>query len=356
MLDPLSLHIPTSDTRPAPQVHPTRKLLQPSPDHPDDYILELDYSTISKFLECPRAMENYSLNSREADRNRSATDFGKLFHTLEELRLQAGGFSDALRVRQHELIQQHFVSHPTPPGDHRTAQRMVQIIKVYEERYAADGWPQALLEHEGGKMVERAFKVGLCSVEVNALLPYPASQLIALGEISSDVNFRVRNIHVFYTGRIDAVLRDSGHLWVVDHKTSSMGGREFEDAFRLSLQTRGYVWAAQKLLNMPLAGLIMNAVVVKKPTLKVENNTELNRHPYFYTPDSLVEFEDNMRAHVSDFISMLCRGYFPQTARSFKSPCAMCDYTENCALPRHQRNTDLASPLYRDVTWNPVHE
>jgi len=357
MLDPLSLHIPTSDTRPVAPVYPQRKLLQPSPDHPDDYILELDYSSISKFIECSRSAENYLVNSREADRNRSATDFGKLFHTLEELRLCAGGFSDALRQRQHELIQEHFVKHPTPPGDHRTAQRMVQILKVYEERYAADGWPPALLEHEGEKMVERAFKVGMCSIPVNAEVPYAKGQLCTNQDVTPGrLAFPIRNIHVFYTGRIDAVLHDSGHLWVVDHKTSSMGGREFEDAFRLSLQTRGYVWAAQKLLGLPLAGLIMNAVVVKKPTLKIENNTELNRHPYFYTADSLVEFEDNMRAHVSDFISMLVRGYFPQTARSFKSPCAMCDYTENCSLPRHQRQADLASPLYRDVTWNPVHE
>lgn len=356
MQDPLSLYIPTGTSRPAPPVYPTRKLLQPSSTHADDYILELDYSSASKFLECPRAAENYLVSSRESDRDRSATDFGKLFHTLEELRL-ATGFSDALRQRQHELIAAHFITHPCSPSDHRTAQRMVQILKLYEERYVADGWPQAVLDYEGSKFIERAFKVELCSVEVNAEVPYWKAQLVTeqTGK-ATPRPFPIRNIHVFYTGRIDCILRDSGHLWVVDHKTSSMGGREFEDAFRLSLQTRGYVWAAQHLTGLPIAGLIMNAVVVRKPTAKLDNNTELNRHPYFYSADALVEFEDNMRAIVSDFVSMLCRGYFPQTARSFKSPCSMCDYSENCGLPRHQRAQDLASPLFRDVTWNPVHE
>jgi hypothetical protein len=165
----------------------------------------------------------------------------------------------------------------------------------------------------------------------------------------------VRNIHVFYTGRIDLIFHTNGYYWVMDHKTSSMGGDEFESAFRLSLQTRGYTWAARKLTGLPISGLYMNALVIRKPTKVLENNTLLDRHPYFYNEDSLQEWEDNMQAVVSDFVAMLQRGYFPQYARSFKSPCAWCSYSENCALPRHQRQADLMSTLYRDVTWNPVH-
>lgn len=354
MQDPLSfsLSVPSSPPRP---VYPQRKLLQPSPTHPDDYVLELDYSSISKFIECPRSGENYLVRSREADRDHSATDFGKLFHECEELRLRHG-FSEAVTQRQRELVADHFLHHPCSPADHRTSERMLAVLKQYEQRYLHDQWHTKVVQHEGEPFIERPFKIPLCTVSVDGILPYSKEQLCTdLMGWQGHNEFDVRDIHVIYTGRIDAALHDSNLIWVMDNKTSSQGGKQFEDAFRLSLQTRGYVWALQKILNKEIAGLIMNAVVIKPPTLKVQNNTELNRHPYFYSQDSLEEWRENMEAIVSDFIHCLVRGYFPQTARSFKSPCAGCDYEGNCTLPRGQRTSDLASAIYRDVTWSPIH-
>jgi len=359
LIDPLSLSVnTTASAPPARPVYPQRKLLQQSPEHPDDYILELDYSSASKIIDCARASENYLIHSREHDSDRSATDFGKLFHSCEELRLHHG-FTPEVRQRQSEMIVEHFVMHPTRPGDHRTSQRMQQILKTYEERYATDGWPGKVVQFEGAPFIERAFKIELCTLELDTTLPYDRALIVAQSELNDPTragNVYIRNLHVFITGRIDVVLHDNGLNWVVDHKTSSRGGEEFESAFFLSLQTRGYVWAAQKLINQPVVGLIMNAVVILPPTQKVENNTKMDRPSYFYSADSLVEYEDNMRAIVSDFVAQLQRGYFPQYARSFKSPCAHCDYKMNCRLPRHQRPADLASAIFRDVTWNPVHE
>lgn len=355
MEDPLSFSPITIPTRPARPVYPVRKLLQPSPTHPDDYVLEIDYSSLSKFLECPRAYENYAIRSREADRDHSATDFGKLFHECEELRL-AHGFSDAVTQRQRELVAEHFLQHPCSPTDHRTAERMLSVLALYQQRYLHDGWHTKLVQHEGAPFIERPFKIELCSIPVNGTVSYDINQLVTGREgLPGSTFFFIRSIHVLFTGRIDAALHDSNLTFVMDNKTSSRGGREFEDAFHLSLQTRGYTWALQKILGAPVAGLIMNAVVIKPPTLKVQNNTELTRHTYFYSQDSLDEWEENVKAHVSDLVHCLVRGYWPQTARSFKSPCAMCDYQSNCVLPSAQRPTDLASTLFRDVTWNPIH-
>jgi len=361
MLDPLStfsIELPRCDSRP---VYPTRKLLQPSSTHPDDYVLEIDYSSVSKFLECPRAYENYAIRSREADRDHSATDFGKLFHECEELRL-LHGFTDAVTERQRELVIEHFLHHPCSPTDHRTAERMLSVLKLYNERYAQDGWDRKVVMHEGEKFVERPFKIELCTVPVNGTLPYHFRQLVAqdhfnVREYTTDMNdnLKVRSLHIIFTGRIDAALHDSNLIFVMDNKTSSMGGRQFEEAFYLSLQTRGYTWALQKILGQPVAGLIMNALVIKPPTKAVQNNTELTRHTYFYSQESLDEWKQNMDAHVSDLVHSLVRGYWPQTARSFKSPCGGCDYHSNCVLPPAQRPADLASALYRDVTWNPIH-
>lgn len=355
MLDPLSIQIDQSPATPPVALLPTRRLLTPSPDHPDDYILELDYSSISKFLECPRAYSNYAIHSREAQRDNAATLFGKLFHSCEELRLRHD-FSEATRTAQHELVATHFLRHPASPGDHRTGDRMVEILKQYNALYATDGWPQKVLSIGDEPMVERAFKIPLCTVEVNGNLPYLMDQLVVrLNDIAWDGQCTpVRRLHILLTGRIDVILRDSNLNFVVDHKTSSRGGREFEEAFYLSLQTRGYCWAA-KQLGIPVAGLIMNAAVIRPPT-KTGTATEFNRHTYFYSEDSLAEYEEEVKDHCADLVHNLVRGRFPQTARSFKSPCSGCDYQDNCRLPRHQRAADLASDIYRDVTWSPINE
>lgn len=358
MQDPLSVSIPSPSVASRP-VYPTRKLLRPSPDHPDDYIVELDYSALSKFMECPRMAENYLVRSREANKDQSATDFGKLFHTLEERRLGVGALTDEVKKKQHEDIATHFLSHQVPATDHRTQDRMVQTIKLYNERYEKDGWPQKVLHVDGKPFVERPFKIELATIEVNTTLPYNFYEIV-IGQPQRSVDLEVkllyvRRLHILYTGRIDAVLQEANNLlFVLDHKTSSRGGRTFEEAFRLSLQTRGYCWAAQKLLSRSVAGLIMNAVIIR-PLTKTGVGTEFNRITYFYRPDQLDEFELCAKAAVSSFVSMLVSGYFPQYARSFKSPCEMCDYSENCTLPIHQRANDLTSELYRDVTWNPVH-
>lgn len=352
--DPLSFSLPQHVHCAPEEILPTRKLLQPSPTHPDDYILELDYSSISKFLECPRSYENYAIYSREADRDNAATLFGKLFHSCEELRLRAG-WSDAVRSAQHELVATHFLHHPAAPGDHRTGDRMVDILAKYNKLYAGDGWPDRVLHHSDDLMVERPFKIPLCTMEVNTELPYNPYDLVANWSTGYDKPvLHVSSLHILLTGRIDVILRDSNFNFVVDHKTSSRGGREFEEAFYLSLQTRGYTWAA-KQLGIPVAGLIMNAVVIRPPT-KTGTATEFNRHTYFYSEDSLNEYEEEIKDIVSDLVHNLVRGRWPQTARSFKSPCAGCDYQDNCRLPRHQRSADLQSDIYRNVTWSPINE
>lgn len=351
MIDPFSLLIDTHTSRDSAPSGSPRKLLKPSPDHPDDYLLEIDYSSISSFLTCPRYGENHLVFHREGTRDQTALNFGRLFHLCEELRL-VHGLSDATRQLQRETIAKHYVDHPVPIGEYRNASTMLNVMDRYNSLYASDGWPDRIHIHEDEKFVERAFKIELCTIPVNRTINYDCQQIVVEGRWNGD--FPIRSIHILLTGRIDAILSDSNTLWVVDHKTSSRGGKEFEEAFNLSLQTRGYCWAARQL-GIPVSGLIMNAAVVRPPT-KTGTGVEFHRHTYPYSPDLLAEYEDDMKAHVSDLIHCLVRGFFPQAGRSFKSPCSGCDFQDNCRLPRHQRAADLASALYRDIVWSPLHE
>lgn len=353
MIDPLSLNISLAPKAPPRPVLPQRKLLQPIPDSPDSYVLEIDNSTLEHYTLCPRSFENYGVRARQKDRDVSPLEFGHLFHECEELRL-THGLTDAVRARQQELVMAHFVQYPVAPTDHRTAHRMLRLLEQYNSLYARDTWPESVLrDHEGQHFVERPFKIPLCTLNLNVLLPYYESELV-VGSNKREKLF-VRSLHIVWTGRIDVVLRQGNAVFVVDHKTSSRGGSEFFDAFTLSSQTVGYCWAAQKILDLPVFGFILNAIIIKPPTKTLYDNNELVRQTYFYSSDRILEWEDNVKSILTTLITDLQSGYFPQMARSFRSPCAMCDYTENCALPRHQRAADLQTSIYRDVTWDPTH-
>lgn len=352
MLDPLSTISLTTSAPPRPAA-PTRYLLKPSPDHPDDYIWEVDYSAISNFMVCPRKMENNAIRHREAQRDPTALTFGQCFHKLEEKRMLVG-WSDELDKAQAEHIASHFMQYPSPAEDHRTAGMMHNVLSGYKSRYKNDGLDKHVVMFEDRPFVERPFKIPLMTVEINTGIPYKKSLLTETCSENRDEGFPVRNLHIIYVGKIDSLFIDEARLyWVRDIKTSSRGGKEFSEAFRLSLQTRGYAWAAQKILDKPVAGLMLDGVIVRPPT-KTGKNLEYNRMSYFYSPDLIDEWEDDMKGHCTAFVSCLVRGFFPQTSLSFKSPCPSCDYFENCSLPRKQRVTDLASEIYRDVTWNPM--
>src|SRR5215831_4648536 len=351
MLDPLSIDIQqTGPTRPS---YPQRKLLTQSPDHADDYVMEFDYSSASHFMICPRMAENYSIHGREGTRDQTAMNFGHLFHKLTE-RSVIIGYTEEFAKEKVERIEEHFKLYPPSATDHRNGQMMESVMAGYEKRYKTDGFREQILQFAGAPFIERPFKIPLMTLPVGCQVPYPKSLIVANTENNGSESFYIRNIHVLYTGRVDAAINTNPLIWAVDRKTSSRGGQEFEENFRLSLQTRGYCWALQKLTEQKVAGLMLDAVIVRAPT-RTGKGTEYNRRNYFYHPDLIDEFEENMKAHIADFIGCLVRGFFPQVALSFKSPCPSCDYHENCALPRDQRAADLASELYRDVTYNPMY-
>ena len=351
MLDPLSINIDTAPLSAPRPVGSRRYLLKPSPEHPDDYILELDYSSMSKFMECPRQFENYAIHGREADRDSVATSFGRLFHECEDVRLQFG-WTPEVEQRQAELIMKHYLTYPVGAGEYRTGERMHHLLKTYKDHWGADGWPQNLMRVEGEPVLERAYKIPLTTIPVESEVPYSRHELVE-EDGDPQIHLPIRYIHVVSTGRIDAIIRDLNRWWVVDHKTSSRGGKEFYDYFHLSNQTRGYAWAGQRLTGEEVAGLQLNAVIVRAFTPSGKPY-EFDRPKYEYSQDSLAEWEQNAISICSDIVHCLVRGYFPQTSRSFKSPCVGCDYADNCRMNPRYRPSDLSSSIYRDVTWNPI--
>jgi hypothetical protein len=71
-----------------------------------------------------------------------------------------------------------------------------------------------------------------------------------------------------YCGRFDMVIKWGSLYMVLDHKTASRMGPTYMQQWRPNLQMRGYCWAAQKLLGVPIHGVLMNILYLTKTKIE----------------------------------------------------------------------------------------
>jgi len=86
--------------------------------------------------------------------------------------------------------------------------------------------------------------------------------------IENEIKWTVDCGEYTITGRIDAIVREreTGQLWVVDHKTTSKVDMGFVDGLARRIQTRLYCYVGIKALKQKVAGIIYN--VLEKPGLR----------------------------------------------------------------------------------------
>ena len=71
-------------------------------------------------------------------------------------------------------------------------------------------------------------------------------------------------VPVVYQGRIDLLFQDKwGYYWIVDHKTAAQFGSV--DYLDLDEQCGSYCWAMQKMLGLPIQGVIYNRLLKSVP-------------------------------------------------------------------------------------------
>ena len=359
MNSPLDLDLNLSDVTvrvPADPSLPVRKLLTPVPEEPHSYYLTIDNSSLEQFNVCARSAEYYMVHSRESSNPSPALVFGGALHKgLESL--YKYGNKPEIEPIVNEQITQHFFKNPPPPDEYRTASLCLDIFGAYKAAHPVELFQ--IVEDAQGPWIERSFRLPLGVLEIDQDILYSPEALIA-GDYTkmswsptlAKGGFHINKIYILWTGRIDLVIQWDGKLWVLDHKTTSRGGETFYDDFYLAQQTIGYTWAAQQLLDKPVAGLVLNAFEVRAPT-KTGKGPTFNRRRYEYSPEQLVEWEHNTRTLVGDFLHHLARGYFPMETKWCHGKYGKCKYFDVCRLPAAQRATALAFDSFRDVTWSP---
>ena len=324
-----------------------RPLLIPHPDIPNDWILQIDNTTMEYFQTCPRSAQFYCVERREKG-ERAPLIFGGAIHEGLEV-LYRDGFS-ALPTAKARCLD-YFASQPSVQvGEWRTPEYALEALDRYVSYWSMMDNLEPIV-HNGKKFVEQPFALNLGKLELNCPLPYSLSKLTA---DNNTAHVYVKTLHIQWTGKVDiAATNASPAVYIVDHKTTSMGGMTFFADFELAQQTHGYTWALQKLLGHRVAGFILNALIIRKPT-RTGVGMEFERRVYPYSEDAITEWETDTMASVEQFVHSLIHASFPKYTKWCMGKYGACQYHQVCTLPAAQRGIMLGSSYYNDVTWSPL--
>lgn len=304
----------------------------------DDYEYQVDNSAKELFETCARAAQYNSVFKRESVAERSAQFRGSIVHSALAIRKRAK--NPSFEPDQIKLILDAYADKDFGPDEWRTAEHCVNSIMLYNKQWPIASEPFTVLTDKDQPAVELPFKLLLGRAELNSEVTTHAG------------TFYVKNVDVYWTGRIDAIIDYGGHL-VMEHKTTSVLGPTFWDDFQLGSQPNSYVWAARKL-GFPVVGAYIDAIAGRKPT-RTGVAHEYQRQRFFYDQAHIDEWERDTFTLITDFLEHLCRGYFPKSPKWCMSKYGKCQYWDVCTQLPDRRMELLQSDLYKPVTWSPLH-
>lgn len=301
-----------------------------------DGALFIDNSTLEYLTTCPRAFQFKALHKRISAESRPALNFGGAIHTALEVRYRMAGnepVDEAVEFAQVDALERHFAERPID-DNYRTLDLAYHIVRKYNSQYISEPFEILANEADGKPLVELSFAHKL-----------------------GDFRYRDDSLPVFYMGRIDLLVWwPKGHLFVVDHKTTSIMGQGFFEEQRMSAQQHGYLWAAQKSTGLRAEGFAINAIRTRPPakTRAAVETDDFQREKYFIAPEAIVEWEYNVTALIDEMLWHHARGYFPMKTKWCVGKYGRCPYFEICSLPPESRGLMLNTNMFTTDTWSPL--
>jgi hypothetical protein len=325
---------------------PKRALLERVENH--TFALRIDNSTLETFQTCSKAAKFYCVDRRQRVPS-GALAFGSAFHIALD-HIYRGGYGQAdLGIAK---AMEYLSANSSPnPDEWRTPALLQDSIQAYVKEYSKDD-AIVPLRLEGKPMVEIPFSLVLGEIPLDQTLPFKTSELT---DEADDSPLYIDKLIILWSGRIDiAGNYGDNDVYVIDHKTTSIGGPQFFADFYLSQQMVGYNWALRNILpTHKIVGTVVNAIIQRKPT-RTGKGLEFSRQTYFHQDWHVSEWESDVMSEVSRFVYSLCENSFPKATKWCFGKYGRCPYHEVCTLPPAQRKFMLDSREYINVTWSPL--
>lgn len=282
-------------------------------------------------MRCMRSAEYAIARGRIANETKQALVFGEGTHLALKFRykfFRNQPMTEENQIRQFIVLEKFFETRPVPIGDHRTCAFAQSLMEEYNNFYGLEPF-DIMKTPDGVDIVEEGFAV-------------------PLGVIG--------NIKIVWKGRLDLCVKDPDHaIWVMDNKTTSIGGDYFMHEYFTSNQMKGYTWACRKILGQAVKGARINALIARKPT-KTGKGIEFKRGNFAFDEEVLEEWVLNTLHLVGDFLHSLERGYFTMQTTQCIGRYGLCQFLDTCRLSPETRLQELSSESYKSDVFDPLHD
>lgn len=336
--------------------------------HPRPFALELkgnqffiDNSTLSNITACPRKAAYGNLMRRQEVRNRAALFFGGAIHKALEVRdlEQQILVTAAIEEKMISSLVEYYVD-CDDSDDYRNLSYAIRTIERYNKTWQAD--PQTAITLPSGEVaVELPFALSLGTIPIGEEI-WVSDPDIEEGKPHLK---HIEEVEIIFTGKIDRLCEKNGQHFLLDHKTTSMGGPTFFDEFYVSHQFRGYKWAAEQLLGKPFQGVIINAIIARPPLKSGDVNFTFDRQDILIEDSQVHEWQHSFLAIVQKFIHDHINQThythqpelaYPMHTNSCVTKYGKCEFFQVCQLPPPHRPAMLWSGLYETRTWDPLED
>jgi len=197
--------------------------------------LVLSYSQIKTWKQCRKKWHYKYMEGLEPIQRIQKVEIGKYGHHLLEAYYKGADLEQVSQEYWDEKTKDMFQEEEEPFIEVR--EQSEDLVKRYINNYGRENEWEI-------QAVEEKFKVNI-----------PTHK----GNLS-------RN---YLRGILDLIVQDeTGELWLVDHKFTSIDLDKYEDGLVLDEQANYYLWALRELLQVDgIAGIIFNLVKTKAPTI-----------------------------------------------------------------------------------------
>jgi recombinational DNA repair protein RecR len=163
---------------------------------------------------------------------------------------------------------------------------------------------------------------------------------------------------ILYGGRLDALVKWDGQLFVLETKTTAMLRGSFFKQFEPNMQVDGYTLAAIRYTGKHCVGVIINALEpwkeVKRPTEKTKKlEDHFARHISSRSDKDLVDFSNQAHQIIRDIKLCEDTGEFYQNKHACFNYNYECPYKQLCLYGDDQR---LVDKDYIVEKWEPFKE
>lgn len=303
-----------------------------------------DSTSIGYIKTCPRLYQYTMIEGWQPKDESIHLRFGGEFHSViqdyENFRADGVGFEDAVRETVRNLLTRIKDWDPDPTiraYTHKNKGQLIYLAVAYLDHYRDDPCKTLILGN-GRPAVELTFKFEL-----------DWGPSIAGMKGHSKINY---GVNYLLCGHLDRVVTFQEDLMILDHKTTTTTPTDYYFAgFSPNNQMTIYTWAGKVVLDVPIRGVVVEAVQVCN-----EAPMRFERRPTYRSDEVIDEWLDDLEYHLANAESFAIANYWPQN----DTACGMyggCKFREVCSRPQAVREKFLKSDfvqLPENERWNPL--